>query len=177
MKKGILIILGIVGLLFTTAHLTYAAWDKPCDKRKIAEAYWCEECQEIREFNECSELGYIWDFKKHKEAGDTTHTNLPSAWGCQKVAYSCINDECEAYGKCIPHPGICRVCMDDITSKNVWSRITFKCPECGKESEEAGKGHDVSGRGFLNSPGECEECGVELETVCQKSGTCPHVSR
>lgn len=179
MKKGILISVGVFALLFSMAVSGFAAWDKPCDKRQIMEAYWCKDCNEIREFNECSEIGYIWDFEKHKASGDKSHTDLPKAWGCQKIAYSCINPECEGYGQCIPHPGICEVCMDDITSTKVWSRVLFKCSKCGAEHTEPGKGYKVK-EGLhpeqIETAGDCETCGVPLETVCTKSGTCPHVS-
>lgn len=181
MKKCIIVLLGIFSMLFTVVHSSYALWDKPCGKRQIMEVYYCKDCKEVREFDECSEIGYIWDFKAHKDAGDKKHTSLPLAWGCQKIAYSCINTACEAYGKCIPHPGICEVCMDDITSTKVWSRATFKCPKCGSEHGDPGKNFKVK-EGLhpaqLQTGGECEACGgVELEIVCEKSGTCPHVER
>ena len=64
--------------LVSLTQSVFAAWDKPCDKRQILEAYWCDACKEVREFNECSEIGYIWDFAKHSAAGDKTHTNLPT---------------------------------------------------------------------------------------------------
>ena len=81
------------------------------------EAYWCDACKDVREFTECSEIGYIWDFAKHRAAGDKTHTDLPTSWACQKIAYSCINTNCKKYGVCLPAPGACDECSDDITSK------------------------------------------------------------
>ena len=89
MKRSILLAAGIFSIFISGAQSVFAAWDKPCDKRQILEAYWCDACKEVREFNECSEIGYIWDFAKHRAAGDKTHTDLPTCWACQKIAYSC----------------------------------------------------------------------------------------
>ncbi|MCF6159626.1 MAG: hypothetical protein E3K32_13890 [wastewater metagenome] len=180
MKKGLLIAAGIFSTFVILTQSVFAAWDKPCDKRQILEAYWCDTCNEVREFNECSEIGYIWDFEKHKGEGDKTHTDLPPCWGCQKVAYSCINPDCKKYGVCLPAPGACEECFDDITSTKVWSRVLFKCPKCGQDHAEPGKGFTTKkGRhpAQIETAGECETCSVPLEIVCTKSGTCPHVSR
>ena len=180
MKKGILAVVGVISMVVLTTQSVFAAWDKPCDKRKILEAHWCDTCKDVREFTECSEIGYIWDFSKHKAAGDKTHTDLPTCWACQKVAYSCINSNCKKYGVCLPAPGACEECGDDITSKVSLSRITFKCPKCGKESTEPGKGFSLIKGSYgnqLEKAGDCETCGVALEVVCAKSGTCPHVCR
>jgi hypothetical protein len=168
-KKGILIA-GIISMFVFITQSGFAAWDKPCDKRQILEAYWCDACKEVREFTECSEIGYIWDFSKHKAAGDKTHTDLPTCWACQKIAY----------GVCLPAPGACDECGDDITSKKVWARALFKCTKCGKESPEPGKGFAlIKGRYApqIEKAGDCETCGVPLEIICTKSGTCPHVSK
>jgi hypothetical protein len=179
-QKMSLFFAGVFGVFVGLAQPIFADWDKPCDKRQILEAFWCVDCKEVREFTECSEIGYIWDFKKHRDAGDKKHTDLPTCWACQKVAYSCINTGCKEYGKCMPAPGACPECGDDITSKKVWSLATFKCPKCGKEGQEPGKGFTlIKGRYApqIESPGDCESCGVKVEIVCAKNGTCPHVSR
>jgi len=155
-----------------------------CPKKKIQLHFWCEACKKIREFKDCDTAEYIWDFAKYKAgAGEykdaKIHQNLPEGWGCSRIAYSCINKDCADYGKCIPHPGICEVCMDDITSKMIWSRILFRCTACNKDYIRPGIGHKLDEKlGYiptLVSPGDCEECGKPLDTVCEKSGTCPHV--
>jgi hypothetical protein len=180
MRKGIFVAAGILSTFVFATQSVFAIWDKPCDKRQILEAHWCDACDAVREFNECSEIGYIWDFAEHRAAGDKTHTDLPNTWACQKIAYSCINNDCPKYAVCLPAPGACVECNDDITSKKVWSRILFKCPKCGNESPEPGHGFTtIKGRYApqIEKAGDCETCRVPLETVCVKSGTCPHVSR
>ncbi len=180
MKRTIFLAAGIFSIFVSITQSVFAAWDKPCDKRQILEAYWCDACKEVREFNECSEIGYIWDFAKHRAAGDKTHTDLPLSWGCQKIAYSCVNTNCKKYGVCLPAPGACDECGDDITSKKIWSKTMFKCPKCGKETGEPGKGFTtIKGRYVpqIEKAGDCESCGVTLEVICTKSGTCPHVSK
>jgi hypothetical protein len=157
---------------------------RACPKKKIQMHFWCEACKEIREFKDCDTANYIWDFEKykagHEEYADTkVHQDLGEAWGCQRIQYSCVNKDCVDYGKCIPHPGICDTCMDDITSEKVWSKIDFRCTGCGKVHNDPGVGHKLNERieyvPTLVSPGNCNDCGKPLETVCQKSGTCPHV--
>ena len=77
-------------------------------------------------------------------------------------------------------PGACGECGDDITSKVALSRVMFKCPKCGKESGETGKGAALIKGSYckqVEKAGDCETCGVPLEVVCTKSGTCPHVAR
>lgn len=180
MKRSIFLIASIFSLVFFLISSVFAVWDKPCDKKQIFEAFWCDACKDVREFNECAEIGYIWDFEKHRAAGDKTHTDLPTCWACQKIAYSCINTNCKKYGVCLPAPGACDECGDDITSKKIWARVLFKCPKCGKESPEAGKGFStIKGRYApqIEKAGDCETCSVPLEIICTKSGTCPHVSK
>ena len=180
MKKGLLVVVGVFSLFALVAQSTFAAWDKPCDKKKVLEAHWCDVCKAVREFTECSEIGYIWDFAKHKASGDKSHTDLPECWACQKIMYSCINTNCKKFGACLPAPGACDECGDDITSKVALSRVMFKCPKCGKESGEAGKGSALIKGSYgkqLEKAGDCETCGVPLEVICTKSGTCPHVTR
>ena len=69
--------------------------------------------------------------------------------------------------------------MDDITSKKIWSKINFKCTGCGKTFGDPGVGHKLDERleyiPTLKEPGQCNDCGKPLETVCEKSGTCPHI--
>ncbi len=171
---------------FLTGYVNNAIGEegRACPKKKIQLHFWCEECKEIREFKDCDTAEYIWDFEKYKagreEYSDAkAHQDLGEAWGCQRIAYSCINKECTDYGKCIPHPGICETCMDDITSKKIWSKIDFKCTGCGKVYNEPGTGHHLNERmeyiPTLVSAGNCQDCGKPLETICRKSGTCPHV--
>lgn len=171
---------------FFTDYANYAAVgeDKNCPKKKIQLHFWCEACKEIREFKDCDTADYIWDYKKYKAgSGEYTdakiHQDLPEGWGCQRIAYSCINKDCEAYEKCIPHPGICEVCMDDITSKKIWSKVVFRCAACNKDHNHPGAGHQLDERveyiPTLVTAGKCEDCGKPLEAVCTKSGTCPHV--
>lgn len=157
---------------------------RACPKKKIQLQFWCEACKEIREFKDCDTANYIWDFGKYKAGSEEyadakAHQDLVEAWGCQRIAYSCINRDCVDYEKCIAHPGICETCMDDITSKKIWSKIDFKCTGCGKVHSEPGTGHKLNERleyiPTLVSPGNCHDCGKPLETVCRKSGTCPHV--
>jgi hypothetical protein len=171
---------------FFTSYVNYdvRGEGRECPKKKIQLHFWCETCKEIREFKDCDTADYIWDYEKYKAgsgeyADAKAHQDLPEAWGCQRIAYSCINRDCVDYGKCIPHPGICETCMDDITSKKIWSKIDFKCTGCGKVFGEPGKDHTLDERveyiPTLVKPGNCDECGKPLETVCRKSGTCPHV--
>jgi hypothetical protein len=171
---------------FFTSYVNYAVGEegRNCPKKKIQLQYWCETCKEIREFKDCDTADYIWDFEKYKAGSEEyadakVHQDLPEAWGCQRIAYSCVNKECADYGKCIPHPGICETCMDDITSKKIWSKIDFKCTGCGKVFDHPGRDHKLNERieyiPTLVDPGNCDDCGKPLETVCQKSGTCPHV--
>ena len=171
---------------FFTNYANYSVGEegKNCPKKKIQLQFWCEACKVIREFKDCDTADYIWDFKKYKAGSEEyadakQHQDLPEAWGCQRIAYSCINKECEAYGKCLPTPGACEVCMDDITSKKIWAKIDFKCTGCGKVFGEPGTGHKLDERleyiPTLVDPGNCHDCGKALERVCQKSGTCPHV--
>jgi len=171
---------------FLTSYVGYAVGGDGgvCPKKKIQLWFWCAACKEIREFKDCDTAAYIWDYKKYKagsaEYTDTKeHQDLGEAWGCPRIAYSCVNRECADYEKCIPHPGICETCMDDITSKKVWSKIDFKCTGCGKVYSEPGTGHKLDERveyiPTLADPGNCHDCGKPLQTVCQKSGTCPHV--
>ncbi|ODS33866.1 MAG: hypothetical protein SCARUB_01027 [Candidatus Scalindua rubra] len=175
-------------IYFFTNYTNYAVGreGQNCPKKKIQSQFWCETCKEIREFKDCDTADYIWDYEKYKagseEYADTkAHQDLPEAWGCQRIAYSCINKDCADYGKCIPHPGICETCMDDITSEKVWSKIDFKCTGCGKVHNDPGTGHKLNERiEYLptllgQEAGKCEECGKPLETVCRKSGTCPHI--
>ena len=180
MKKSIFVATMVFGMAVFISQSVFAAWDKPCDKRQILEAYWCDACKDVREFTECSEIGYIWDFAKHRASGDKTHTDLPTCWACQKIAYSCVNTNCKKYGVCLPAPSACDECGDDITSKKIWARTLFKCPKCGKETPEPGKGFTtIKGRYApqVEKAGDCETCGVPLEVICTKSGTCPHVSK
>ncbi len=171
---------------FFTSYVNYAvgAEGRPCPKKKIQLQFWCATCKEIREFKDCDTADYIWDFQKYKAgaekyADSKVHQDLPEGWGCQRIAYSCINKDCVDYEKCIPHPGICETCMDDITSKKIWSKINFKCTGCGKTFGDPGVGHKLDERleyiPTLKEPGKCSDCGKQLETVCEKSGTCPHV--
>ncbi|MFQ5965468.1 MAG: hypothetical protein ACE5KZ_14420 [Candidatus Scalinduaceae bacterium] len=173
---------------FFTNYVNYAVGGEGgnCPKSKIQLQFWCEACKKIREFKDCDTADYIWDYKKYKAGSEEyadakAHQDLGEAWGCQRISYSCINKECVDYGKCIPHPGICETCMDDITSKKIWSKVVFKCTECGKVFDHPGQGHKLNERiEYLptllkQEAGKCEDCGKALETVCQKSGTCPHV--
>jgi hypothetical protein len=59
MKRTIFLAVGMFSILVSLTQSVFAAWDKPCDKRQILEAYWCDTCKEVREFNECAEIGYI----------------------------------------------------------------------------------------------------------------------
>ena len=150
----------------------FAAWDKPCDKRQILEAYWCDACKDVREFTECSEIGYIWDFAKHRAAGDKTHTDLPTCWACQKIAYSCINTNCKKYAACLPAPGACGECGDDITSKKFGLGFYLSVQSVAKKTPEPGKGFTIiKGRYApqIEKAGDCETCGVPLEAICTKS--------
>lgn len=192
-RRSICKSLGVCGLLFIVSFLFWqgniaigaeSGAGKPCPMKKVQLVFWCETCKEIREFKDCDTADYIWDFEKYKAgsgeyADAKAHQNLPEAWGCQRIAYSCINKECPDYGKCVPHPGICETCMDDITSKKVWSKVDFKCTGCGKVFDMPGKDHTLDERveyiPTLKDPGHCDECGKPLEKVCRKSGTCPHV--
>ena len=170
-----------VGLMFAVSSVTFAAWDKPCNVKKIiGEQYWCEICKKVRHaFDECPSVDYIWDFSDHEEAKNP-HTKLPHAWGCEKVAFSCINTECEEYGVCIPHPGSCDVCMDDITSQGIYARVLFHCSKCNKDWDEPGTGHKLDPKRTyvptLIDAGTCPDDGTALESVCTMSGTCPHVT-
>ena len=155
----------------------------PCPKKKIQLHYWCPICKEINEFKDCKNINYIWDFKKY-EAGSEEydeakkHQNLPEGWGCERIKFSCIEKTCEAYEKCMAHPGGCDVCMGDIDSKKILAKIDFKCTGCGKVFDHPGKGHSLDEKveyiPTLKTPGDCEECGKPLETVCRLSGECPH---
>ncbi|MFQ5712870.1 MAG: hypothetical protein ACE5GU_02445 [Candidatus Scalinduaceae bacterium] len=176
----------ITSFLISQVNNAVAAEGGACPKKKIQLQFWCATCKEIREFKDCDTADYIWDFEKYKAgsgkyADAKAHQDLPEAWGCQRIAYSCINKACVDYGKCIPHPGICETCMDDITSKKVWSKIDFKCTGCGKTFDQPGTGYKLNERieyipTLLDQEaGKCKECGKPLETVCRKSGTCPHV--
>ncbi|MGR3220840.1 MAG: hypothetical protein ACUZ8H_13635 [Candidatus Anammoxibacter sp.] len=164
-----------------TSSAAFAAWDKPCNVKKIVgEQYWCEVCKKVRHaFDECPTVDYIWDFSKHTDKKNP-HTELPHAWACEKVSFSCINTECEDYAKCIPHPGSCDTCMDDFTSKGIYARVLFHCSKCNKDWEEPGTGHKTDPKRtyvpIIIDPGTCPDDGTKLESVCTMSGTCPHVS-
>lgn len=170
-----------VSVLMLASSVTFAAWDKPCNAKKIiGEQYWCETCEKVRHaFDECPTVDYIWDFAKHT-SDKNPHTELPHAWACEKVAFSCINTACDEYGVCMPHPGSCDVCMDDITSKGVYSRVVFNCSKCGKDWEEPGTGHKLDPKRTyvptLIDAGTCPDDGTKLVSVCTMSGSCPHVS-
>ncbi|TDE65939.1 MAG: hypothetical protein D8M57_05210 [Candidatus Scalindua sp. AMX11] len=162
----------------------YAAEGAKCPQKKIQLHYFCPICKEINEFKDCKNINYIWDFKKYESGSEEydeakKHQDLPEAWGCERIKFSCIEKECEAYERCMPYPGGCDVCMGDIDSKKVWSKIDFKCTGCGKTFEHPGRGHKLDEKveyiPTLKDPGSCEECGKPLETVCEKSGECPHV--
>lgn len=181
LKRGRILIGIFVSLILFTSSVTFAELDKPCNVKKvIGEQYWCEICKQIRHaFNECPTVDYIWDFSKHTSEKNP-HTDLPHAWACEKVAFSCINTGCKDYNKCIPHPGICETCMDDITSKGVYARVLFHCSKCGKDHHEPGTGYKVDPKityvPTLVDSGTCPDDGTPLVAVCTLSGTCPHVS-
>lgn len=168
-------------MTFVFYNTIFAAWDKPCNVKKIiGEQYWCGICGKIRHaFRECPTIDYIWDFEKHKNEKNP-HTELPLAWACEKVAYSCINTACSEYGKCKPTPGICEVCGDDITSTGAYSRVLFHCDKCGKDFEEPGAGFKTDPKieyvPRLVEAGACPVDGTPLKPICTLSGTCPHVS-
>ncbi len=180
MRRGIIGLSLIAGIVLYVSSSAFAAWDKPCNVKKIiGEQYWCEICKKVRHaFNECPTVGYIWDFSKHQDEKNP-HTDLPEAWACEKVAFSCINTECVDYGKCLPHPGSCDTCMDDITSTGVYARVVFHCSKCDKDHHEPGTGHKTDPKiehPRLVDAGTCPDDGTKLESVCTMSGTCPHVS-
>lgn len=180
MKRWIFIVF-FASLALLVSSVTFAAGDKPCDVKKIiGEQYWCEICKKVRHaFKECPTVDYIWDFAKHQNEKNP-HTDLPHAWACEKVAYSCINTACADYAKCVPHPGVCQTCMDDITSNGVYSRVLFHCSKCGKDWGEPGNGYKTDPRieyvPRLVEAGTCPDDGTTLVPVCEMSGTCPHVS-
>ncbi|MGR3320076.1 MAG: hypothetical protein ACUZ8O_16535 [Candidatus Anammoxibacter sp.] len=164
------------------SSITFAAWDKPCNVKKIVrENFWCDICKVVRHtYPNCPDkVDAIWNLAEH-ESKENPHTKLREIWACEKVSFSCINTECEDYGKCISHPGSCDTCMDDFTSKGIYSRVLFHCSKCNKDWEEAGVGHKLDLKKeyvhTLLETGTCPDDGTKLVSVCTLSGTCPHVS-
>jgi hypothetical protein len=111
-----------------------------------------------------------------------TITYQHEVWECEMNGYICQEKTCASYGKCISIPE----CRDPshggdtytVSTKKDWSKIDFKCTGCGKVYGEPGTGHKIDKKMYypkLLDPGNCHDCGKPLETVCQESGTCPHV--
>ncbi len=169
----------VIVFVSSQLNLAVAAKGGPCPKKQNEKLYWCTECKEVFTWNECGNLKYIWDTKKHKAGEEVATHKMVATWACLRTAYSCVNDKCENSKACYAfNIGFCELCNDDLTSKKSRAKLNFKCTKCGKEFDEPGVGHEIDHKKeyaeHLLSFGNCADCGVPLETVCKQSGTCPH---
>jgi len=169
----------VIVFVSSQLNLAVAAKGGPCPKKQNEKLYWCTECKEVFTWNECGNLKYIWDTKKHKAGEEVaTHKMVPT-WACLRTAYSCVNDKCENSKACYAfNIGFCELCNDDLTPKKSRAKLNFACKKCNKEYDEPGVGHQIDEKQeyaeHLISFGNCEHCGEALEAVCKQSGTCPH---